>query len=445
MFRNKALTREALAIGYPIIIGMLSTTIMNIADLAMVGRLGAAAIAAVGLCGIFFYTVSSAVSSLSVGVQTVASRRFGEQKFSETGRVLWNALLLAVVFGLPLLLLGAFFGDDFIGLLNNDPDVISLGEGYIRIRFLSIVFVAMNMAFLGFYNGVARTKIHLKVTVVANVLNVIMNYVFIFGHLGFPEMGVNGAALASTLSMLYATLNYAFLGYRDPLRDEYAFLKPSRLSGELMGKVIRLSAPVAVQNAVVHAGFTVFFVIVGHISTIALAASEIVFNILSFSFMPGFGMGMAAGTMVGKYLGDLQPDRAEESGWLNMRLTILFMGVMGIIFILIPEVILRGFTPEAEVIREGKIALQVLGAIQFVDACGLSLSGALRGAGDTTFVSAIEIVINLGMFLPMTWYFSIHLEMGLAGAWFGFALYIFVFAGAMIFRFHQGRWKTIQV
>ena len=335
--------------------------------------------------------------------------------------------------------------DDFISLLNNDPEVISLGEGYIRIRFLSIIFVVMNMAFLGFYNGVARTKIHLKVTVVANVLNVIMNYVFIFGHLGFPEMGVNGAALASTLSTFYATLNYAFIGYRDPLRDEYAFLKPSRLSRELMGKVIRLSTPVAIQNAVVHAGFTVFFVIVGHISTIALAASEIVFNILSFSFMPGFGMGMAAGTMVGKYLGQLEPDRAEESGWLNMRLTILFMGVMGIIFILIPEVILRGFTPEAEVIREGKIALQVLGAIQFVDACGLSLSGALRGAGDTTFVSAIEIVINLLMFLPVTWYFSIYLDMGLAGAWFGFALYIFVFAGAMIFRFRQGSWKTIQV
>ncbi|MCF7804490.1 MAG: MATE family efflux transporter [Candidatus Marinimicrobia bacterium] len=439
------LTREALSIGYPIIVGMISTTIMNIVDIAMVGRLGAAAIAAVGLTGIFFFTISSFLSALDVGVQTVAARRYGEQEYHETGTVLWNALLIAVLTGVPATILGMAFGTKFIVLLNSDPQVVALGQDYIWYRFMGIGFVVISMAFHGFFNGIAKTKIHLKVTVVANALNVLLNYLLIFGKLGLPEMGVSGAGLASTIGMAYSVLGYAYFGLQEPIRSKFAFLVPARFKPDIIRKVVRLSIPVAIQNALVHAGFTAFLVIVGKIGTVALAASEIVFNILSFSFMPGYGFGLAAGTMVGKYLGALDPDKAEQSGWIGMRLTIVFMGVMGIVFILIPGYILRLFTTDLVVIREGIIALQILGAIQFVDAIGMSLAGALRGAGDTPFVGITEIIINLGLFLPTAYLFSITLQYGLFGAWIAFGVYIISYAGVMIFRFQQGRWKAIEV
>ena len=445
MQNQSPLTREALAIGYPIIVGMISTTIMNVVDIAMVGRLGAAAIAAVGLTGIFFYTISTFLSALDVGVQTVAARRFGERLYSQTGEVLWNALLLAVLTGGPATVLGMMYGTQFIVLLNDDPLVVSLGQEYIWYRFMGIGFVVVSMALHGFFNGIAKTKVHLKVTVVANALNVLLNYLLIFGKFGFPEMGVGGAGLASTIGMAYSVLGYIYFGLQNPLREKYNFLKPAAFQGETIRKVVRLSIPVAVQNALVHAGFTTFLVIIGKIGTVALAASEIVFNILSFSFMPGYGFGLAAGTMVGKYLGARDPDKAEFSGWVNMRLTILFMGFMGIVFILFPGIILRIFTTEAEVIREGKIALQILGAIQFVDAIGMALSGALRGAGDTTFVGVAEICINLFLFLPVTYFVALAWEYGLYGAWVAFGVYIFAYAGAMIFRFRQGKWKLIEV
>ncbi len=443
--KEQTLTREALSIGYPIVVGMLSTTMMNIVDIAMVGRLGAAAIAAVGLGGIFFFTVSSFFSSLNVGVQTVAARRFGEEKLGETGSVLWNALFIAIIAGFPVTLLGISLGTDFIELLNNDPQVVMFAQGYIWYRFLGIGFVILSMAFHGFFNGIARTKVHLQVTVTANILNVILNYGLIFGHLGLPEMGVRGAGLASSIGMLYSVIMYIIYGLRPSIRKPFDFLKPARIRSETLRKIIKLSFPVALQNAIVHSGFTVFFVIVGKISTVALAASEILFDILSFSFMPGFGFGMAAGTMVGKYLGALKPDHAEQSGWIGLQLSVIFMGSMGIIFLLLPRLILHIFTTDVDVIREGVLALRILGTIQFIDACGLSLSGALRGAGDTTFVSITEILINLALFLPLVYFLAIILEWGLLGAWVGFGLYIILFASAMIFRFRQGKWKEIEV
>ncbi len=443
--KEQTLTKEALSIGYPIVVGMLSTTMMNIVDIAMVGRLGAAAIAAVGLGGIFFFTVSSFFSSLNVGVQTVAARRFGEENLGETGSVLWNALFIAIIAGFPVTLLGISLGTDFIELLNNDPQVVMFAQGYIWYRFLGVGFVILSMAFHGFFNGIARTKVHLQVTVTANILNVILNYGLIFGHLGLPEMGVRGAGLASSIGMLYSVIMYIIYGLRPSIRKPFDFLKPARIRSETLRKIIKLSFPVALQNAIVHSGFTVFFVIVGKISTVALAASEILFDILSFSFMPGFGFGMAAGTMVGKYLGALKPDHAEQSGWIGLQLSVIFMGSMGIIFLLFPRLILHIFTTDVDVIREGVLALRILGTIQFIDACGLSLSGALRGAGDTTFVSITEILINLALFLPLVYFLAIILEWGLLGAWVGFGLYIILFASAMIFRFRQGKWKEIEV
>ena len=445
MAKLDSLTKEALAIGYPIIIGMLSTTIMNVVDIAMVGRLGAAAIAAVGLGGIFYFTVSSFFASLNVGVQTVSARRFGEEAYSETGTVLWNALFIAILVGIPVTFLGMQFGTNFITLLNNDPEVVGFAQGYIWYRFLGIGFVIINMAFHGFFNGIARTKVHLQVTVTANILNIILNYLLIFGKLGMPEMGVNGAGLASSIGMLYSVFMYIVYGFKPAIRERFEFLRPAPLRKDVVATVIRLSLPVAIQNVTVHAGFTMFFVIVGKISTIALAASEILFNILSFSFMPGFGFGLAAGTMVGKYLGALNPNDAERSGWVGLRLSVLFMGLMGVLFFIFPESILHVFTTDPEVIREGVIGLRILGAIQFVDACGMSLSGALRGAGDTTVVSVIEIVINLGFFLPTVYIFAIVAGWGLLGAWIGFGVYIFLFAAAMIVRFRKGRWKTIRI
>jgi len=443
--KDHTLTREALSIGYPIVVGMLSTTLMNIVDIAMVGRLGAAAIAAVGLGGIFFFTVSSFFSSLNVGVQTVAARRFGEKKYGETGSVLWNALFIAILAGLPITFLGISLGTDFIKLLNQDPQVVTFAQGYIWYRFLGIGFVILSMAFHGFFNGIAKTKVHLQVTVTANILNVILNYGLIFGHLGLPEMGVQGAGLASSIGMVYSVLMYIIYGLRPSIRTLFEFLKPAPINPEMLRKIIRLSFPVAIQNAIVHGGFTIFFVIVGKVSTVALAASEIVFDILSFSFMPGFGFGMAAGTMVGKYLGALKPDHAERSGWVGLQLSVIFMGSMGVIFIIFPKLILHIFTTDADVIREGVLALRILGTIQFVDACGLSLSGALRGAGDTTFVSITEILINVGLFLPLVYFLVIILEWGLLGAWLGFGLYTILVASAMILRFRQGKWKAIEV
>lgn len=436
---------ELVSIGSPIILGMVSTTIMNLVDIAMVGRLGAAAIAAVGLGGILFYTLASFFNAMTVGVQVLTARRFGEDRLRETGLILQNALVIALLSGSVVTLVSIGFGPGLFPYLNGDPQVVRLGQGYLWYRFMGILFFTVNMAFHGFLNGVAQTRVHLRVTVLSNVLNVLLNYLLIFGKFGLPEMGVEGAGLASTISLLFSLLLYSRVIAGVRFGEYIPLVQVANLRWDLIRQLIRISLPVGVQEFLVHLGFSIFVVIIGILGTVELAASEIVFNILSFSFMPGYGLGMAAGTMVGKYLGSGQPSLATKSGWLSLRLATIFMGGVGLIFLVMPEPILRVFTTDPAVVREGVIALRMLGGIQFIDSWGLSISGALRGAGDTTYVSVVEICINLFCFLPATYLMAILWEWGLLGAWMAFGLYVFLFAAFMVNRFHGGRWKTIEV
>ena len=445
MFRERIIARELLTIGYPIILGMVSTTIMNLADIAMVGRLGAEAIAAVGLGGLIFYTIASFFNAISVGVQTLSARRLGEGRYPETTMILFNALILAVLSGGLTTLIGMLFGGGLLPRVNADPGVIRLGQDYLWFRFMGLGFFTINMAFHGFFNGIARTRIHFRVTVIANIINIIFNYLLIFGKLGLPAMGVSGAGLASTISLLLSLGMYVQAMSRGPIRNEFFGRRKISMQSGLIRQLVRLSLPVGLQEFLVHLGFLMFVVMVGMIGTVELAASHIVFNILSFSFMPGYGLGMASGTLVGKYLGEKRPELASRSGWVSMQLTIIFMGGVGVFFLLTPGTILRLFTADPGVIEEGILALRILGGIQFLDACGLSLSGALRGAGDTAFVSLTEICINLFCFLPLTYVMALVLGWGLLGAWLAFAFYIFLFALFMVFRFRVGQWQLIEV
>ncbi|HEB84938.1 MAG TPA: MATE family efflux transporter [Bacteroidetes bacterium] len=442
---KKSLSLEVWMLAGPVVVGMISQTLMSVVDTAMVGRLGAEALAAAGLGGVLSWMILGSLGALYIGSQAVAARRHGEGDFAQAGKVLDNALLLSVVLGFVIVFVLAPGMRDRFFLFSNDPIVVSEGRGYIYNRLLGGLPFMVIMAHRGFFNGVGETKLHMQVAILINSLNVVLNYFLIFGHGGFPRLETAGAGLASALGTTVGAGYFLLLGLNRKRRARYTYYRLANLDRVVTWRIARLALPSAAHSFMVMLGFSVFSALVARLGTVEMAATNVCINVASLSFLPGAGIGIAAATLIGRSLGEKKPDKAEEYGWEALRIGVLFMGLLGLVFIAMPEVILRLFTPDQAVIQAGVLPLRVVGLFQAFDASGMVLSMALEGAGMNRWTMMAEISVNWGLFLPLTYLFAFVFGWGLTGAWTAMAIYMFVFGVVVALKFAGGSWKTVEV
>ncbi|UCD37373.1 MAG: MATE family efflux transporter [Fidelibacterota bacterium] len=418
---------------------------MSLIDIAMVGRLGAAAVAAVGLGGMLTYTVSAFLNAIQAGVQTIVARRVGEGRHLDAAAAVRSSLYFALVTGSIFAALFIWTTRHLLPAINPDQQVVAIGTAYVNMRGLSLGLVMAGYVFYAFYNGISQTRVHMIVSIVSNTLNVVLNYGLIFGRLGLPELGAPGAGLATTLSSAVAFTLYALFTRTARIQSQYPGLwRGPRETGTLT-RILKLALPASIQNFGVMIGFSVFIVIMGWVSTVALAATEIVINILSLSFMPANGFLYATQTLVSESMGRGQYRDAEASTSTATWLCILLMGTMGIIFILVPQHILQMFTPDKAIITAGTMPLRILGLVQFFDAVGMVHHGALRGAGDNVFPAVVDLMLMWLIFLPITYTTSIRLDWGIVGGWIALAVYIVGYAILAYSRFRYGPWKRLVI
>ena len=439
------LRRRILQLAGPIMLASLSQTLMSLIDIAMVGRLGAAAVAAVGLGGMFTFAISAFLTSIQAGAQTVISRRVGEELPRQVSETVRSAFRFSLLVGTLIGLLTYSVAQRLFPLISDDSAVISMGSAYLEWRSLSLGMVMASSVLYALYNGISRPGIHLVVSLLANSLNVVLNYGLIFGHWGLAAMGAPGAGLATTLSSLVALGLYAGFSRLADIKRNYPGLWRGPGNWKALARVIEISVPAAWQNFGVMIGFVLFMVIMGRVSTMALAATEIVFNILSFSFMPAMGFLYATQTLVSESLGRKDPDTAAQAAKSATVQCMLLMGSMGILFMSVPRIILRLFTPEDELIEMAVSPLVVLGMVQFVDAIGMVHLGALRGASDNRYPAIVDLLLMWLFFLPVTYLTALHYQYGIMGGWIALAIYLAAFAAFTRHRFLTGPWRTIAI
>lgn len=437
--------QTVLRLAVPIAVASLSQTVMSLIDIAMVGRLGAAAVAAVGLAGITTFALAVFLTSIQVGVQTVVARRRGEGRQSEAADTFRVSMRFAIVIGHVAAGIFVFLVPSLFALMNNDPAVVEMGVAYLSYRGLSMGMVMMGAVFYGFYNAIGRTRIHMFAALVANTANVVLNYGLIFGRIGLPDMGAPGAGLATALASVLTVLLYLLPTTVRSLRNEFPGLWRGPFDIETMRKVVRLWLPASLHEVGVIFGFAMFMVIMGRIDTVTLAASEILLNIISFSFLPAMGFSYAAQTLVSEALGRNRPERAKTMTETATFLCLLFMGVLGVIFILVPAPILRIFTLEESIITSAAPALRLLGVVQFADAVGQVHYGALRGAGDVLFPALAEIGVMWIVLLPLAWVFGAQLGWGLMGGWAAVSAHITIYSIIFMARFAREPWRHITI
>jgi putative MATE family efflux protein len=434
--------KRILGLALPIIGGMLSQNVLNLVDTAMVGTLGDAALAGVGLGGFANFLFSAFILGLSAGVQAMAARRVGEGRRNETAIPLNGGLLLALALAVPWSALLITFTWEYFPLLTTDTEVVEQGVPYLRARLFAMFAMGMNFAFRGYWNAVDKSILYMRTLISMHAVNIFLNWVLIFGNLGAPELGATGAGVASAIATVFGTASYFLLG-RSYARDA-GFLRglPTR---QTMRTIVRLAAPAGLQQFFFAAGMTVFMMLVARMGTPELAATKVIIDLILVGILPGIGFGLAAASLAGQALGRGEPHDAKQWGWDVAKIAVGVVAALSLPAVLWPELILSGFIHEPFTLALATNPLRVAAGFLFIDSVGMVLMNALMGVGDTKRVMFIGIGFQWLIFLPL-----VHL----LGPILGFGLVV-IFATQAAYRglqavtfariWQRGRWQTIEI
>jgi len=436
--------REVVSLAVPVILTNLSATLMMTTDAAMVGRLGATQLGAVGYGGIWYWTALSLFGGTASGVQTFVSQAHGSGDADHCGGWAWQALYAVVplaAFGIALFALS--FGA-LLGVLAPAAGLPPLAAAYVHARAFGVGGFAIAMVLSGFFRGLGNTRIPLYAMVIANLVNLVLNYGLIFGHLGLPAWGVTGSGTATAVAeWVYAGVLFA-LFRRAHFADRFhtAPVAPNRAA---IRRYLRTSAPIGGQWMLDMLAFATFSTLVARMGAAEMAASQSLISLMHLSFMQVLGISIAVSTLVGRYVGAGDVAAAERSHDSGVRLGLIVSVGVALVFLAIPGFCLRIFTDDPDVLALGAPLLAVGAAFLVCDALGVLSGGALRGAGDTRWPFLMQTALAWGLFLPAAYLCGVMLGGGLTGAWLGGAAYVAVLAAALRSRFRSGAWKRVRI
>ncbi|HEV8538851.1 MAG TPA: MATE family efflux transporter [Bacteroidota bacterium] len=444
---DRSHTRQILNIAAPAIAGLSSQVVVSLVNTAMVGRLENTKVqlAAMGLGFLGTWAITSLFSSLSTGAHVLVARRHGEGNHVGVGEVLNNSLFLTGLLGIVFGFLGYVYSYEIINVFSTDEAVTRAGAAYMRYQFAGLPFFLLIVSYRGFFFGIGHTKIFMISAIIMNVFNIIFNYLFIFGALGFPRMELAGAGVGYSISMMLGWLFSLLVTFMRRYRRQYRYFSHFRISGDVLLQIVRISVPVSLQNILILFGFLLFVAITGIIGTGAQAASNVVINALFISLMPCFGFGIAAQTLVGQSLGKGDSRLAHTYGYETAKLGTIFTLVVGLVFVAVPEWVIQAITTEPEVIAASKSILQIAGVAQIFYGAGIIFANALQAGGATVYVMWIEVLTHWVVFLPLTYLFGVVLGWGLTGSWLALPVYIVAYTTMNFLKFRSSDWITVKL
>jgi MATE family multidrug resistance protein len=435
---------EVWHIAYPAVLTMISHTVMTFIDAMMVGRLGPTELAAVGLSGTLTWGLFSFFNGVVNGVNTFVAQDYGAKRFDNIGQVTWQGVYFAVISGAILIFLSRF-NIELMRLLGPAEDVQRIGASYLGIRLWGGVFIVLYMCFSAFLRGIGDTRTPLKIVIFINVLNVLGDYVLIFGKFGFPRLGTDGAAYATVGASAVGALIFFLVFLSKRSNGMFSTRSTWRIRFDLMARLSRVGLPIGLQWLLDMASFIVFTALIGRIGTMELAASTAGLRLMHLSFMPVFGVSIAATTLVGQYIGSEEVPHATRSGYTAIKMSMLYAGLIALLFLILPSQLVMLINQDPEVVRLGSKILRVAAIFLLFDSMGIASNGCLRGAGDTRWAMFVGVSYAWFIFVPLAYLGAIALKGGAVGAWAGATVYIIALGLTYFLRFRTGKWKSIKI
>ena len=394
---------------------------MGLVDTIMVGHLpdSAVAIGAVSLGTTLFYTIGLFGSSIMLGLDTLVAQAYGAGRLEECHRYLFNALYLGLLLG-PAIMLLIFAGLPWLSHSGVDPTVLQATIPFLRALNWSTLPLVLYFVVRRYLQSMSVVKPIVFTLISANLINLLGNWALVYGHLGFPAMGVTGSGWSTFASRVYmAVMLMGAILYYDRKRGGGLWLASRKLELRRVGLLLRLGLPAAAQQLLEISAFSVSTVLIGRLGAVALAGHQIALNIASITFMVPLGIGSAAAVLVGQALGMQEPARASRAGWMSLALGAGFMSCSAVALISMPRMIARIYSSQPEVIQAGATLLMIAAVFQLFDGIQAVATGALRGAGDTRTPMLANLLGYWVIGMPLGSLLCFRMGWGAAGFWTG--------------------------
>jgi multidrug resistance protein, MATE family len=432
--------RPMFRLALPVVIAEMGWMTMGMVDVLMVGRISPEAIGAVGLGSSIFIGLCIFAMGLLLGLDTLVSQAFGAGDVDTCHRWLVHGVVLAVVLSIPVTT-ALFWISTALDAWGIDPGVVVLARSYVRIVAWSVFPLLLYSAFRRYLQGMGIVRPVTAALIGANVVNVIVNWILIYGKLGAPALGVDGAAWATVLSRvamvatLLATILYIDRG------GKASTFRVLRLEWTWFTRLLALGAPAATQLTLEVGAFAAATALAGRLAPIALAAHQIAINYAALTFMVPLGISSAGAVRVGHAVGRRDPAGASKAGWTALLFAVLFMAAAALVFITIPRPLLQAFTSDRGVLDVGVSLLFIAAIFQLFDGVQGVATGALRGLGDTRTPMLWNLAGHWGVGLPLGYALCFVLGHGITGLWWGLSLGLIICGVALLFvwkrRIHQ--------
>ncbi|MCG7591760.1 MULTISPECIES: MATE family efflux transporter [Halomonadaceae] len=425
---------KVMRLALPIMLGMLSQSVLNLIDAALVSHLGQEALAGVGLGGYAMFMMTALVFGLSSSVQSQTAQAVGANQSCLT-RPLGSGLVIGVAVGLPISCIAWWQAPELIRWIAPSQAVTHIAVDYFRLRIVALTAIALTLCLRGYWNGRQQTHLYLRIIVVVHTTNVALSAALIYGVAGLPGLGVNGAAIGTTLSLLLGLGIWGVITWRQ--RQPNALSIPSWQS---ILSTLTLAFPHSLQQLWFAAGYVVLFWLLGKLGTPSVAVGHVLVNISLLLILPGVGVGVAAMSLVGEALG--RDDRQAAHRWGIDALSVagMLLTVLALPMLVIPDTILGIFFTNEALVQLGRLPLQITGLMIVFDAAALVLAQALMGAGAQRTVMLLTLGMQWLLFLPLAWWVGIWLGYGLVGVWLTQLFYRLLNSTGFLWVWQRRRW-----
>jgi len=439
-----SLKKAIFLLAIPMALELLMESTFALVDIYFVGKLGASAVAAVGLTESYLYLLYSLAMGVATGVTAIIARRIGEKNREEAGRSAVQAVFLGLICSVPFAFAGIFFSKELLALMGADQWVLDEGYRYTQWMLGGNVVIVLLFVINAVYRGAGDAAIAMRVLFIANSVNIVLDPILIFGWGPFPSMGIEGAAIATNIGRGTGVLVQLWLLFKG---GKHIKIKLSQVywDAKLMFNIFRTSLGGVGQMLIGMTSWIFLMRILSDIGSEAVAGSTIALRIMMFSMMPAWGMSNAAATLVGQNLGADNPDRAESTVWKIGFYNMIFLVGVSVIFFMFNYRLMEIFTSDAEVIRIGATWLRILSYSYFVYGWWMVATQAFNGSGDTKTPTLINLVFFWLIEIPLCYVLAISSDWGYSGVFWGC---FFAETSVGIFTlwlFNRGSWKTVKV
>lgn len=386
---------------------------------------------------------------IALYVSTFVAQLNGARRDREIGAVVWLGVFLGLL-ATPIFLIAVPLAPSIFRLIGHEVHVAGLETDYFQALTFGSGGAVVCSALASFFTGRGDTKTVMYANFLQAGLNIALDYVWIFGYLGFPEMGIAGAGWATIASIWAKALFYAAFVARPKYWKPYGFDIGWRTDFKLVGRMVRFGGPNGVQMLLDSSAFTIFVMFVGLIGTNALAASTIAINVFTVAFVPMIGLGISVTTLVGRHQGAGQPDLASRATWSAFYISTFYTGIFSLFYLIVPDLFLGAFSAGSSseqflaVRPDAILFLKFVAIFSVFNAMSLMFVSGVKGAGDTHFVLKTSMVMAFTL-VALSWLAVMQFRMGVVTLWWILTLWICAIGVIYLLRFTQGRWREMRV